>query len=201
MKSRMAYMFTMVVVLSLAAACKMSHPIVQYDSKGITFSGMTANLVIEMIPDGFSKDGITITVGHGSEMIIHYSDSSIIYVCEDVSYSPNRDNIYGLGTKEALWRNEFRFLAALAPLPYEEYYLMKKNPRCNCTNKELLEYKMPEVVDLYGNNGRVVWRDVFVNDCCFGYILFDSSRLNQFNQCIETIISNSKAQSDRANDL
>ena len=59
---------------------------------------------------------------------------------------------------------------------------------CNCSFSELLAYHPPKITDLRGVNGKYIWRDILVDNYCIGYIVLDSSRVKDFDNCLETTV-------------
>lgn len=146
-------------------------------------------VVINNIPSGYNKKAMFIIRAEGYETFIPYQDSSILYFYEDgYSYTPNRDNIEKLRTIESIWRLHRDFYLYEKKDPHSEIFYQMRSDICDCTIGELYAYEQPRVVDLRGKEDTFVWRDVMIDDFSMGYILYDNSKIDLFDSCINTTL-------------
>lgn len=158
------------------------------DSNCAIFRSEVDEIVIHNIPDGYNKDGIRIYKGHGRGLIIPYSDSSFLYIFDDIDDCPNRNNIEQLHSISSIWRNNLKLLSALRNQSFSDELRQKKYNGFDFTYSELFEYVIPSFLDLRGIYEKQIWRDVMVDNYCIGYIVYDSSDVHAFDKCIETTL-------------
>ena len=149
----------------------------------------TQDVHLSNIPDGYKSNDIHYISGHKDEVEIMYYDSSILYLSEDIYNFPNRNNIEMMRTIESVWRCQFEMLNALKKIELVDSLEGNDKLRnCNCSFSELLAYHPPKITDLRGVNGKYIWRDILVDNYCIGYIVLDSSRVKDFDNCLETTV-------------
>ena len=178
-----------IAVLSLFCfSCKTDREFYFHNTRKAIFKTNYRIVTIYNIPSGYASDDIRIHKGHNNTLIIPYKNSNIFYVSDDIYNSPNRQNIEQLHNVASQWRNNNRLLQAIKKEITLDRLKQGLIKGCNCTYMELFEYEMPEIVDLSGKEGVQIWRDVLVKDFCIGYIVYDSSMVEQLNKCIKTTL-------------
>jgi hypothetical protein len=154
------------------------------------------------IPDGYNKDTIHVNnAGSDYEIIIPYKDSAFLYYHRDPQMCLNKENIKKIHSVESGWRMHYRHLLAEKNDGLHEYHKEIIYSPCGCTWYEVLEYDMPDILDMRGTNGNQIWRDVLIcKEFCIGYIVRDSSMLEPFDKCIEATICKIKKKKKLHND-
>ena len=146
-----------------------------------------------------------IICGNGCVVCFKYSDSSMVYFSETDEESPNMENIREQKTIPARWRS-YGWLDS----EYKElvlYQLDNDSIRSKllsdywedyqCTTFDIFngEPDPAAPLDLRGTDEKNrYWRDVKVNDFCFGYYGVSLARLAEFDQCINATLLEVKMQ-------
>ena len=195
MNATKKYWFVLSALLLGSCSCGTMSPLSFLNTHNQTVKIGKYRFVFYNIPDGYNKNAIQkIFYGHNREIRVPYGDSAILYYDSYPRISPNIDKIEKIHSVESKWRRHYRYLSELK----DERFIDPKEkfiPSCNCTLYELLEYDMPDILDLRGTDGDQIWRDVLIcKEFCIGYIVCDSSMLEPFDKCIEATICKIKKQ-------
>lgn len=178
----------MLTILLLTFACKSSSHISFQKANKVCFRTEGGKIIIRDLPLGYVKDKITIHKGHKVGLVIPYYDSSILYVYEDIDDCPNIENIKRLHTISSVWRINYKLLTALKNTEISEDIQQRYWNDGDFTYLDLFEYEIPEPLDISGTDNNRIWRDVSTHDVCIGYIVFDSSKVSEFDKCIRSTI-------------
>lgn len=140
-----------------------------------------------------------IICGNGCVVYFKYSDSTVVYFSENAEESPNMESIREQKTIPARWRSYGRIDGE-----YKETVLHKLDNDSirskllsdywedyQCTTLDIFngEPDPSTPLDLRGTDEKNrYWRDVKVNNFCFGYFGVPLTRLAEFNRCINATL-------------
>lgn len=200
MKKIMLFTSITSVCFVLFYSCVGGNKLTIGNRNNVTNGSLIKNVTLYDVPDGYNHNDIRYIKTHKLTMIITYKDSSILYVGDDVDMIPNQENIIQLRTTESVWRLHFILLSALKEVLSPSERSHKQYEDYSFSYSELLDYEMPSLLDLGGSNNGMVWRDILFDGVCIGYIVRDSSRVQLFDQCLESTVSKAKwARSRQSN--
>lgn len=148
------------------------------------------------LPSHYTEE---ILCGHDCIVYFKYGRSTAIYFSENAESSPNMENIKKQKTIPARWRS-----SGWLDREYKEWVLHQLDndsirskllsdywEEYQCTTLDIFngEPDSSTHLDLRGtDNKNRYWRDVKVNDFCFGYVGVSSARLAEFNRCINATL-------------
>ena len=140
-----------------------------------------------------------ILCGDGCVCCFRYPDSSVVFFCEKAEESPNMENIRKQKTIPARWRSygwldgEYKewvlhqldndsIRSKLLSVYWEDY---------QCTTLDIFNGEPDSSIflNLRGiDEKNRYWRDVKVNDFCFGYFGVSLAKLSEFDRCINATL-------------
>lgn len=179
------------IIVTTFNSCKVGYGIT-FNRGYVVFKANEGYIKIYNIPDGYTTEDIRIVRTHTTKLIIPYADSSILYVCYDLYDFPNRENVGKMHTITSEWRNNIELLSTFNGKEIDEALKQKQVSECDCTYSELFEYKIPETIDLSDISGEIIWRDIMIEKLCIGYIVYDSTKIKDFDRCVESTINKIK---------
>ena len=183
---------TMLLVVITAVSCKTHYWGFHFKrNNDVVVKIGTSKVIIRNIPNRFIRDSCIMVIGHECNVIIPYPDSSMLYFAENKYESPNNERIRQLNTIESMWRCGAKHWSGL-----QEELSDTLNPLYHALMREkeftygdFFNYTVPAVENFKESDGRALWRDASYNGMSIGYILLDTTRVKEFDNCVEKTIS------------